>query len=186
MSSLESADRVEAADTLPDSGVSPEVVELLMMALSDTDPLVRACAADTIGQIRTEDVRQRIQQCLVVESDSLAKAYLLSSLGAMENAEDLPVLSSALSSSEPLIRFHAAYGLLVSCTAQAVGVIVAGCDDGHWKDRTAAFSALDVATSLFQEMIATAKETAERHRKAAEAGEISAIALEGINSIAKS
>src|SRR4051794_27121228 len=88
MRSPEPADRVEAADTLPDSGASPEVTNLLMTALSDADPLVRTCAADTIGHIRTEDVRQRIRQCLVTENDSLAKAHLLSSLGAMENGED--------------------------------------------------------------------------------------------------
>lgn len=186
ISSPESADRAEAADTLPDSGASPEVVSRLLTALSDADPLVRTCAADTLGEVKSEDVRQKILERPAVENDSLARAHLLSSLGAMENGDDLPLLSSALTSDEIQVRLHAAHGLLMCCTGPALDVIVAGCDDGHWKQRTAAFSTLDAATALFRHMIATAKETAERHRAAAEAGKISAIALERINSIASS
>jgi HEAT repeat protein len=106
INSPEPTDRAEAADALPDSGTNPEVVSHLLTALSDSDPVVRACAADTLGDVKSQVVRQGILERLAIESDSLAKAHLLSSLGAMENGEDLALLTSELTSDEFQVRLQ--------------------------------------------------------------------------------
>lgn len=121
MRSAEPADRVEAADMLPEADISSEVVDMLLAALRDEDALVRTCAADTVGDIDAELVRTTILERIEEEKDDLARAHLLSSLGAMEHPEDMGLLVDNLKTSiSPVIRLHAAYGLVMSSVRQAV------------------------------------------------------------------
>lgn len=186
ITSAESADRVEAADILPDSGPTREIKELLLGALADDYALVRTCAADTVGEIRSDDVRSRILQRLETERDDLTRSKLLSSLGAMENIRDIPLLASELEiAGSPVLRVHAAYGLLLSCTEHALRALLTECEDVDWRRRTTAFSALANTVDLLGDAISQAKEAAERHKESAGDGKESGISQAAIERIVK-
>ena len=113
LESEESADRVEAADHLPD--VEPrKIIPHLITCLHDEEPLVRTCAADSLGSFRTHDVRQALIEFISTESDQLALAYGLDSLGAIGTFEDIPLLLSHLvTNATPLTRINTMTGLLL-------------------------------------------------------------------------
>lgn len=186
ITSAESADRSEAADLLPEAGPMNEVKELLFRALNDDDALVRTCAADTVGEIRSDDVRSRILQRLEIEHDDLTRSKLLSSLGAMECIRDIPLLTSEIETADsPGVRVHAAYGLLLSCAEHALSVIQTECDIADWKRRTAAFSALANCVDILRDGISQAKEAAVRCRSTS-GGKTSGMAEEAIERILSS
>lgn len=186
MGSAEPADRIEAADMLPEADISPEVVGALLAALQDEDALVRACAADTVGDIDAELVRTKILERIGVEDDDLARAYLLSSLGAMEHPEDMGILVGNLkASNSSVIRLHAAHGLAMSCVRQAVRIMIDSSNSLDWKEQTKAFSVMAVVADVLDEALLDIRKAAEDHRAAAESGVISGVARSKIERLLK-
>lgn len=111
LKSLESADRSYAADNPPEDS-RREVVRLLIKCLSDPDELVRTCAADSLGMYPTTTVRKVLRIHIDREQDQLAKAYTVSSLGAVGTLDDIGRLAEVLSTdSDAQIQIHAALGL---------------------------------------------------------------------------
>jgi HEAT repeat protein len=102
------ADRANAADELPVDGDDEEVEILLTIALRDEDPFVRACAVDSQKAFDTERSRNAVREFLKVEEDALARAFAISTMGAIGDIADLTLLSQAFveSSSDQRVRNH--------------------------------------------------------------------------------
>lgn len=112
ITSSEPADRSHAADAPPPKGPRKEIVRLLVKCLNDPHELVRACAADTLGMFPIKKARDALRAAVDREEDALAKAYALSSLGAVGTLDDIGRLAEALGTeSNKQIRIHAALGL---------------------------------------------------------------------------
>lgn len=165
--SPEASDRSEAADVLPDGDITPDIVAQLLKVLADEDALARTCAADTLGDLPSESVRAALRARLEIEDDSLTRAYLLSSLGSMGNPEDAHLLNAALRpASDPMIRTHAAYGLLLSTMPPALQAIIDVCQGSDDKARSKAFGQLSQVTELFRawtEAVATVATERQNH-----------------------
>lgn len=186
MKSADSSDRVDAADMLPEADISPEIVDALLAALEDGDALVRACAADTVGDLDAELVRTKILERIGVEKDDLARAYLLSSLGAMEHVEDIGLLVDHLKTSNvPIVRLQATHGLVMLSVRWAVKAMVNSADSSDRDEQTKAFSVMAVVADVFDEALDDIIKSAEDHRGAAESGAISGLARSGIADILK-
>ena len=118
MKSEEALDRVEALEDtdLSASGVLGVVVE----ALSDPHELVRLSAAELLGQADHEDARTALRDLVAGETDNLAGAYGLSSLGQIGGPSDIGLLLDRLGAEvSPERRVHAAAGLAAAATRLA-------------------------------------------------------------------
>ena len=121
ITSSESDDRSHAADQMPKGGPQKEIVRLLVECLNDEDALVRTCAADTLGMYPTEEARVALRAAIDREEDELAKAYALSSLGAVGTLQDIGRLVEALrTETDPRVRIDAALGLAFCALSESV------------------------------------------------------------------
>lgn len=112
ISSPDFSDRSYAADELP-NGPSKAVVSLLVKCLDDPAPIVRACAADTLGALpATKESLAALRTAVVREPNELARSFALSSLGGIGELEDIDLLVEAIrKESGSLPRLHATLGL---------------------------------------------------------------------------
>jgi HEAT repeat protein len=164
LSSADSSDRSEAADIVPEGGEAAEVVRDLMNTLRDPVPLVRTCAADTLGYFECEEARQALRARLALETDELARAYVLSSLGEIGQIKDLRPIIDVLTSDTPkMIRAHAAYGLLALAIDQGIAVAADLCDGQDEHARSKCFSHLDILVEDMLHALAIIKWLAEKH-----------------------
>jgi HEAT repeats len=113
---LQSSDsyiRSHAAETTPDDGDDQEIVELLSIALTDFDSLVRTCAAESLGNCHVETARNALRTAIVNEKEELPMAYMLCSLGMIGQPIDYDVLVSkfADNNSPQRIAISSAEGL---------------------------------------------------------------------------
>lgn len=162
MMSSESADRAEAADQLPDEGALPEVVDKLVNSLKDADPLVRSCAAETLGMIDVAEVREELRNRLKFESDALVISYVISSLGEIGVLSDLDTIASYLDeNNDHKIRTSAAFALCTLSIRFSMGVVAQMCVSSDKKITPRAFATLRHLTELFRRCILDAKSLAE-------------------------
>jgi HEAT repeats len=107
--------RSDAAETTPDDGDDQEIVELLSFALTDPDPLVRTCAAESLGNCHMDTARSALRTAIANEKVELPMAFMLCSLGMIGEPIDYDVLTSrfadnnnsqriAISSAEGLVH----------------------------------------------------------------------------------
>ena len=109
--SASASDRSYAADELPDGPEKP-IVRLLVGCLEDSDPLVRTCAADTLGALPTKVSLEALRNAVGREPDELARSFAYSSLGSVGELDDIGRLIEAIrSESNSLARLHATLGL---------------------------------------------------------------------------
>jgi hypothetical protein len=90
--SSDADDRCEALDNIPDE-VSDEVVRAMVIErLSDSDPLVRVCAADEAGVLQgMPEVVDALRQMIRNETDDLAIESAYVALGCIGDVEDIPL-----------------------------------------------------------------------------------------------
>ena len=113
ITSQDSADRVDAADQTPDASPN-EFIPFLLECLNDSHPLVRTCAADTLGDFSDDHVREGLRNMVVVEEDELAKAYAIASLGEVGTMNDLKLLIRIFESNpSSTIRLRTAKGMFL-------------------------------------------------------------------------
>lgn len=171
LNSAESADRSEAADVVPEGAESAQVVRDLANALGDPVPLVRTCAADTLGNFECDDARQALRAQLSAETDVLTRAYVLSSLAQIGQIRDLRLIIDALTSDAPgMIRAHAAYGLLELAIEQGIAATANLCDDQDEAVRSKCFSHLDIIVEAMLHALRHIKSLAEKHQGMDETG----------------
>lgn len=147
LSSSEPGERSDAAEVLPDDGERREVAGLLLEALHDEDYLVRACAAETLGQIDLDEVRSALRSVLETEANALASGYIASSLGEIGELSDLKLLVDKSSSDAVScwVKLHCAQGIAaiaVDHAAESMIEVVSGPD---WKLRSHAFKHLETS-----------------------------------------
>lgn len=168
--SSEAADRSEAAESLPDTGASPEVICLLVNALNDSDPLVRTSVAEAMGLIDSDDVRAALRQALRTETNELARGYVASSLGAMGHLPDLKLLTDeALNpGTTPWQKLHCAQGIAVLALDYAVRTITGTAKDPDLDLGSPAAAHLDVILNLIdsnRSFILTAAKERKGHER---------------------
>jgi len=177
----ESSQRAHAADQLPDSGDQSTVISHLIACLDDPEPVVRVCAADTLGQFPVQQVRQRLLALLTTETDDLVKSYLVLSLAAMKNVNDLSVIANHIQQDVPAtVRARALCGLIELVATIGVNDLLRLCDDSDWRVRGLAFNALNAVRETMQERIEDVVKSAIKHR---DDEEISALARSSIEQI---
>lgn len=112
LSSESSAERSDAAEAPPDAASSDEVVAALVPLLQDPIDVVRLCAAETLGRYPGSQTVAALRAFVASETDPLAKAHGLSSLGLVGTSQDLTVLLSQTAEDRPAqIRIHALAGV---------------------------------------------------------------------------
>ena len=110
--SQEPLDRCDAAEAPPQDLDDQQVVNALIPLLDDEHYLVRLAAAETLGLYPGTTTLLALREYVGRESDSLARAYGLSSLGRVGNVEDFGLLVGTVADPEPSIeRVHAMLGL---------------------------------------------------------------------------
>ena len=120
LKSAASHDRAHAADIIP-KGPRDEIVRMLIECLRDADALVRACAADSLGSLPTNEAVVALRNAAESEKDQLAKSYVYSSLGVIGSGQDVVRLATALDTEDsPQILVGAALGLLLC--SQRIGI----------------------------------------------------------------
>ena len=140
LESQEEDERWEAAEN-PPAICGPAVVPYLIRALADKVSLVRVCAAESLQWYRVAEARQAIIRQLARETDPLARAYCLSTLGSLAERCDIPRLFPYTSSGKtPIVRLHAAVGLCWAAYRQAREVVYSVLETGAARDRGAAAS----------------------------------------------
>lgn len=169
--SADDAVRCGAADIVPKGADPLQVIHELKTALGDPDAFVRTCAADTLGYFEYEEASEALRARLVVETDVLTQAYLLSSLGVIGTVEDLKLIAGFLKNDTPsMIRAHAAYGLLELAIDQGLAVAAELCDDKDEHVHAKNFSQLDIITESLLHALRIVKWLAEKHRNIGETG----------------
>jgi HEAT repeat len=177
----QSSERAHAADQLPDSGERTAIVDCLLACLSDPVPIVRACAADTLCEFPVPEVRQGILFRLKQETDDLVVGYLVQSLSAMKNPDDLPtILEHTRKDTPKAIRVRALCGLVESTVSISIAELVRLCDDSDGVYRGLAFQALH---SIRQTMCTKTTEIVDSAMKHKDDTEISALARPYIDQI---
>jgi len=107
-----SAERSDAAEAPPDVASSDEVVAALVPLLQDPIDVVRLCAAETLGRYPGPQTVAALRAFVATETDPLAKAHGLSSLGLVGTSQDFSVLLSQTPEDRPAqIRIHALAGV---------------------------------------------------------------------------
>lgn len=146
LSSSETLERSDAADSLPDDGEFTEIVQLLIGALHDADDLVRASAAETLGCLDSDDVRSALREALRTETDELPRGYVASSLGAMGHLPDLKLLVDEARSSDITAwrKLHCAQGIAILSLDYAIRTIVDIIKDPKLDLGGPAFGHLDI------------------------------------------
>lgn len=167
--SSESADRAEAADTLPEDGDGREIAQLLLDCVDDDVSLVRACALDTLHLVSNGVVAAKVRQCLEQEQDPLARTYAARTLALIGRAEDLPLLLNIMNNDRyAVVRTGVAQGIISNFLAATIGAIVAGCDDKDEKTRMASFAALTRVSEEMLEALTAIRRVAVNHQGADE------------------
>jgi HEAT repeat protein len=171
LSSANSADRSAAADVVPEGAEPAQVVRDLTKSLGDSDPFVRTCAADTLASFECEEARQALRAQLAVETDELARAYVLSSLAKIGQIGDLRPIIDALTSDTPkMVRAHAVCGLLELAIDQGIAVAADLCDGEDEHARSTTFSSLDIIVEAMLHALGNIKSLAEKHQGMDETG----------------
>jgi HEAT repeat protein len=112
LSSESSTERSDAAEAPPDAAPSDEVVAALVPLLHDPVDVVRLCAAETLGRYPGPQTVAALRAFVASETDPLAKAHGLSSLGLVGTSQDLTVLLSQTAEDRSAqIRIHALAGV---------------------------------------------------------------------------
>ena len=112
LSSENSAERSDAAESPPDGAIDDEVVAGLTPLLHDPVDVVRLCAAETLGRFPGPLAVAALRAFVAREADPLARAYGLSSLGLIGTSPEFPVLLAETAEDRPAqIRIHALVGL---------------------------------------------------------------------------
>lgn len=153
LASDEALDRCDAAESPPGDVAPARVVSALIPLLDDPSDLVRASAAESLGLYPGTEAAKALRAYVTAETDALARAYALSSLGLVGSLGDVDVLLGALAQDEPphveiyalaglheLVRRLAKQGLATylaheqpavrSAAAEALGDVVRERDDG--------------------------------------------------------
>jgi HEAT repeat protein len=112
LTSKNSAERSDAAESPPDGALDDEIVTGLMPLLHDSVDVVRLCAAETLGRYPGPPTAAALRAFIAREVDPLARAYGLSSLGLTGTSQDLSILlPETAEDRHPQIRIHALVGL---------------------------------------------------------------------------
>jgi HEAT repeat protein len=112
LSSDNSAERSDAAESPPDQAPADKIVAGLTPLLQDLCDVVRLCAAETLGRYPGPQTVAALRDFVARETDPLAKAHGLSSLGLTGTSQDLSTLLSQTAEDRPAhVRIHALAGL---------------------------------------------------------------------------
>ena len=112
LSSENSAERSDAAESPPEAALDDEIVAGLTPLLRDPSDVVRLCAAETLGRFPGPQTAAALRAFIASEADPLARAYGLSSLGGAGTSQDLSILLRETAEDRPAqIRIHALAGL---------------------------------------------------------------------------
>lgn len=112
LSSDNSAERSDAAESPPEEAPADEIVAGLTPLLQDSCDVVRLCAAETLGRYPGPQTVVALRDFVARETDPLAKAHGLSSLGLTGTSQDLSTLLSQTAEDRPAhVRIHALAGL---------------------------------------------------------------------------
>ena len=104
-------ERIAAAEAPPEDAPEAEIVAALIPLLGDANPLVRLCAAETLGQFPGTSTAVALREYVSREPDPLGRAYGLSSLGLAGEPADLALLAAESASDRPAeVRIHALVG----------------------------------------------------------------------------
>ncbi|MGE3830506.1 MAG: HEAT repeat domain-containing protein [Parvibaculaceae bacterium] len=165
MKSDKAADRSHAADQLPVGGPKSHIVRMLIAALDDADYLVRTCAADTLGVISSKSVRLALRRRLKIETHTLVRRYLLSSLGDIGTLSDARIILPRLEKAKNYgIRIHAAQGLGKIAVREWVEYTTALCRSRNWRKRELGLTQLEQTVFYFRNIIVDAKWLVRRWR----------------------
>jgi HEAT repeat protein len=112
LSSDLSTERSDAAESPPEGALDDEIVTALVPLLRDSCDVVRLCAAETLGRYPGLQTVAALRAFVARETDPLARAHGLSSLGLTGTSQDVPTLLSETAEDRlPHIRIHALAGL---------------------------------------------------------------------------
>lgn len=112
LASDEPLDRCDAAEGPPEDVAPERVVEALIPLLHDPSDLVRASVAESLGRYPGTDAAKALRTHVTAETDELARAYALSSLGLVGSLSDVDVLLGALGrDASPHVEIYALVGL---------------------------------------------------------------------------
>ena len=92
LNNIEDIERIDALENPPSSVPASELIPHLIAKLSDSDSLVRLAAAEVLGEYPSEATKKALRDFCVCETDDLARAYGLSSLGLVGDFEDIEFL----------------------------------------------------------------------------------------------
>jgi HEAT repeat protein len=93
LASDEPLDRCDAAAAPPGDVAPDRVVAALIPLLEDPSELVRASVAESLGLYPGTDAARALRAHVAAETDALARAYALSSLGLVGSLRDVDVHS---------------------------------------------------------------------------------------------
>jgi HEAT repeat protein len=112
LSSELSTERSDAAESPPEGAPDDEIVSALLPLLHDPCDVVRLCAAETLGRYPGPQTVSALRAFVARETDPLARAHGVSSLGLTGTSQDVPTLLSETAEDRlPHIRIHALVGL---------------------------------------------------------------------------
>lgn len=152
MASAEPGERADAARLIP-PGRDDEVVDLLLGALGDPLPAVRAHAAVSLRKFKNEE---RIEEALgaVVDRDpdSFVRAYAMASLAEMAGLRGYgEVLERWYRERDPRVKLHAALGAMHGLHAMAVDEILRQTTSNDAELKDAAMGALRESLGTVEE-----------------------------------
>ncbi len=154
LTSKDRGDRYDAADSMPEADPD-QTIPLLIQTLHDEDEMVRVAALETLGFLPDERVRRALQAHYEKETDPLAKAYTLESLGKVGEIEDFIFLLKLLKErKDPRAKISSTFGLLQGLSYFTTPIIV---DSMEEEDYTLRMASANQCTEYLETFISNFK-----------------------------
>ena len=155
LTSKDRCDRYDAADSIPEADPD-QIIPLLIQTLQDEDEMVRVAALETLGFLPDERVRRALRAHYEKETDPLANAFALESLGKVGEIEDFIFLLKLIKErKDPRAKISSTFGLLQGLTYFTTPIIV---DSMKEKEYTLRMASANQCTEYLETFINNLKD----------------------------